>query len=174
MNKWFIALLAVFVLAACSNKEQDVNTKDTEQVIDNGTIGFEIMGDNIEEVTDIPEDEREAILKAFDEYIASFNSKDIDRYVNTLAKDPQGFTIEDDKAEAELAFEQYDITKTPSDVTIVKYSENEAQVYSNIVTDLTENATGTELSDEGRQVTVFVKEEGQWKVTSIYYIGNQS
>ncbi|RKJ32086.1 DUF3225 domain-containing protein, partial [Butyricicoccus sp. 1XD8-22] len=111
MNKWFIALLAVFVLAACSNKEQDVNTKDAEQVIDNGTIGFEIMGDNIEEVTDIPEEEKEAILKAFDEYIASFNSKDIDRYINTLSKDPQGFTIEDDKAEAELAFEQYDITK---------------------------------------------------------------
>ncbi len=93
--------------------------------------------------------------------------------MNTLSKNPQGFSVEDDLAAAEMVFDQYDITKTASDITIVKYSEKEAQVYSNIVTDMTEIASGTELKDEGRQVTVFVKEDGKWKVTRIAYIGNQ-
>ena len=32
--------------------------------------------------------------------------------------------------------------------------------------------TGAELAGVGRQVTVFVKED-DWKVSSIYYIGNE-
>ncbi|CAM5191160.1 SnoaL-like protein OS=Ureibacillus acetophenoni OX=614649 GN=SAMN05877842_101174 PE=4 SV=1 [Ureibacillus acetophenoni] len=174
MNKWLIAVFAVFLLAACNDKEeQNVNLAETEQVIEEGTVGFEIMGDNIEEVAGVPTEEKEAIIAAFDEYIASFNAKDIDRYVNTLSNNPQGFEVEEDMLVAEKIFEQYEISKVASDVTIVKYSENEAQVYSNILTDMTEIASGTELQDEGRQVTVFVKENGNWKVTSIYYIGNQ-
>lgn len=174
MNKWLIAVFAVFLLAACNDKEeQNVNLAETEQVIEEGTVGFEIMGDNIEEVAGVPTEEKEAIIAAFDEYIASFNAKDIDRYVKTLSNNPQGFEVEEDMLVAEKIFEQYEISKVASDVTIVEYSENEAQVYSNILTDMTEIASGTELQDEGRQVTVFVKENGNWKVTSIYYIGNQ-
>jgi len=174
MNKWLIAVFAVFLLAACNDKEeQNVNLAETEQIIEEGTVGFEIMGDNIEEVAGVPTEEKEAIIAAFDEYIASFNAKDIDRYVKTLSNNPQGFEVEEDMLVAEKIFEQYEISKVASDVTIVEYSENEAQVYSNILTDMTEIASGTELQDEGRQVTVFVKENGNWKVTSIYYIGNQ-
>ncbi len=39
---------------------------------------------------------------------------------------------------------------------------------------MTEIKTNTELTSSGRQVTVFVKEDGAWKVTSVYYIGNES
>ncbi|HWL26686.1 MAG TPA: DUF3225 domain-containing protein [Ureibacillus sp.] len=174
MNKWLIAVFAVFLLAACSDKEQQVNVKEHEKSIEEGTVGFEVMGENIEEATGIPADEKESIKNSFEEYIDSFNVKDIDRYVSTLSKNPQGFSVEEDKAAAETIFEQYDITKTASDVTIVKYDKNEAQVYANILTEMTELASGTELKDGGRQVTVFVKEDGDWKVTSIYYIGNQN
>lgn len=173
MNKWLIAVFAVFLLTACNDKDEKVSLAETEQIIEEGTVGFEIMGDDIEEVAGVPTEEKEAIIAAFDEYIASFNAKDIDRYVKTLSNNPQGFEVEEDMMVAEKIFEQYDISKVASDVTIVKYSENEAQVYSNILTDMTEIASGTELQDEGRQVTVFVKENGNWKVTSIYYIGNQ-
>lgn len=173
MSKWLIAVFAVFMLAACSDKEEQVNLAENEQIIEEGTVGFEIMGETIEEASGVPAEEKESIISSFEEYIASFNAKDIDRYVNTLSKNPQGFSIEDDQEAAKMAFEQYDITKTASDITIVKYNENEAQVYANIVTDMTELASGTELQDEGRQVTVLVKEDNAWKVTSIYYIGNQ-
>ena len=173
MSKFLIAVVAVFLLAACGNKEQQVNLAENEQFIEEGTVGFEVMGESIEEAAGVPAEEKESIISSFEEYIASFNSKDLDRYVNTLSKNPQGFSIEEDQAAAKMIFEQYDITKTASDITIVKYNENEAQVYSNIVTDMTEIASGTELQDEGRQVTVFVKENDGWKVTSIYYIGNQ-
>nr|WP_106783708.1 nuclear transport factor 2 family protein [Lysinibacillus timonensis] len=174
MNKMIIALLAAILLTACGNKEQEVNMKETEQIIEEGTVGFEVMGENIEEAADVPSEEKKAIISVFDEYIASFNSKDIDRYVATLSKNPQGFSIEEDKAAAEAAFEQYDIKKTPSEITIVKYSDEQAQVYANVLTETKEIASGNEFSDEGRQVTVLVKEDGEWKVTSIYYIGNQS
>jgi hypothetical protein len=172
MYKLCIAVFAVFMLTACGNNEQD--QVNNAQIIEEGTVGFEVLGGNIEEVTGIPTEEKEAILTAFEEYISSFNSKDIDRYVKTLSENPQGFSIEDDKTAAQTAFEQYNITKTPSEITIVKYNEQEAQVYSNMITDLMEVASGNELQDAGRQVTVFVKENGEWKVTSIYYIGNQS
>ena len=54
----------------------------------------------------------------------------------------------------------------------MKYSEDEAQVFSNLKTETKELETGAEMSGVGRQVTVFVKED-QWKVSSIYYIGNE-
>ncbi len=173
MYKYFVAVFAVFMLTACSNNNEEVNLEDNAKIIEEGTVGFEMLGDSIEEASGVPAEEKEAIIAAFEEYIESFNSKDINRYVETLSKNPQGFSIEEDKETAKMAFEQYDITKTATDTTIVKYNEKEAQVYSNLVTDLTEIATGAELTDDGRQVTVFVKEDGEWKVTSIYYIGNK-
>ena len=56
-------------------------------------------------------------------------------------------------------------------MTIVKYNEEEAQVFANLNIEMTEEATNTEVSSQGRQVTVFVKEDDAWKVSSVYYIG---
>ena len=178
MKNWLIAVMAVIAmltLAACGDKKEEVlDPAETKEIIDEGTVGFEVLGDKVEEVTDIPDEDKKAILAAFDEYIASFNAKDINRYTNTLSKDPQGFDYEEDILAVETAFKNYDVKKTASDVTIVKYSDEEAQVFSNLVTDTTEFATGSQLSNTGRQVTVFDKEDGAWKVSSIYYIGNES
>ena len=58
-------------------------------------------------------------------------------------------------------------------MTIVKYNEKdaEAQVFANLKIEMIEEATNTEVSSQGRQVTVFVKEDDAWKVSSVYYIG---
>lgn len=69
-------------------------------------------------------------------------------------------------------FNQYDVKRTAEDITIVKYSDDEAQVFSNLTTETKEIDTGAELSGVGRQVTVLKKEDG-WKVSSIYYIGSE-
>lgn len=45
-------------------------------------------------------------------------------------------------------------------------------MFSNLKTETKEIKTGAELSGVGRQVTVFMKEDG-WKVSSIYYIGSE-
>ncbi|SOB90990.1 SnoaL-like protein [Ureibacillus xyleni] len=172
MKKWLWLVVAAFMLTACSDNKEETQKEDVAN--DDNTIGFEVMGDEVEKAPDIPKDQEEQILAAFDEYIQSFNSKDIDRYVQTLSKNPQGFNYEEDLAAAKKAFEQYNIERTPSDVTIVKYSKEEAQVFANLDIQMTELETDVELTSSGRQVTVFVKENDAWKVTSVYYIGNDS
>ncbi len=177
--------LALFVLTACNNTEDSKNEESNTEV--NNTedlaasteeteneIGFEVLGDEIEQAINVPEEEQAAILAAFDEYIAAFNAKDIDRYTQTLSNNPKGFEYEEDVNAAKQAFAQYNIERTAKDTTIVKYSEEEAQVFANLDIQMTEIETNAELASSGRQVTVFVKEDEAWKVTSVYYIGNNS
>jgi len=175
MKKWLMLALALFLLTACNNTE-DSKTEDTSanKSESENAVGFEVLGNDIEEATNVPEDEQKAILAAFDEYISAFNEADIDRYIQTLSKNPKGFEYEEDVEAAKQAFKQYDINRTATDTTIVKYSEKEAQVFANLDIQMTELETNVELASSGRQVTVFVKEDGTWKVTSVYYIGNDS
>ncbi|MEK4424120.1 nuclear transport factor 2 family protein [Solibacillus sp. FSL K6-1523] len=171
MKKWLIAVMALFVLTACGNNE-DATPKDVEKEIEEGTVGFEMLGNSIQEATGVPQQEKEKIIAAFDEYIKAFNEKDLERYKNIISKNAEGFQYEEDIQAVEKVFKQYDVNREAQDVTIVKYKENEAQVFSNLKTETKEIGTGVELAGVGRQVTVFVK-ENQWKVSSIYYIGNE-
>ncbi|RHW39945.1 nuclear transport factor 2 family protein [Lysinibacillus yapensis] len=173
MNKWIMLVAALFLLSACNDKDE-ANTNEQQVASNESTVGFEITGDEVVEAPDIPKEEQAAIVAAFNEYIDSFNSKDIDRYVETLSKHPQGFNVEEDVEAAKQAFEQYDIARSATDVTIVKYDEEEAQVFANLDIHMTEIETNAELASSGRQVTVFVKEDNDWKVTSVYYIGDES
>ena len=175
MKNWLMLALALFMLTACNDTE-DSKTENTPAPTEEseGAVGFEVLGEDVEEAENIPEEEHKAILAAFDEYIAAFNAKDIDRYIQTLSKNPKGFEYEDDINAAKQAFAEYDIERTAADTTIVKYSEEEAQVFANLDIQMTEIETDVELASSGRQVTVFVKEDDAWKVTSVYYIGNES
>lgn len=171
MKNWVVILVgAFFLLTACSDQSEDAASV---KVAEEKTVGFEMMGGNVEEATNVPAKEKEKIIAAFNEYIDSFNEKDIERYGEILSKNAQGFNYEEDIEYAKETFESYDIVREASDVTIVKYKENEAQVFSNIETVAKELASDVEHNKSGCQVTVFVKENGEWKVSSIYYIGNQ-
>ena len=170
MKKWFLMALALFMLTACNDKN-DVSLNEKDEV---ESIGFEVLDEKIQRAENIPIDEESAIIAAFNEYIEAFNAKDLDRYVETLSKNPQGFELDEDIETVQTAFNQYDIVRIPSDTTIVKYSEEEAQVFANLNIEMTEIETKAEYESNGRQVTVFVKEDGSWKVTSVYYIGNES
>ena len=171
MKKWLIVVMAMFVLAACGD-EKDASPEKLQKTIDEGTAGFEILGDTIQAATNVPEDEKNKIIAAFDEYIASFNEKDLERYKNIISKNAQGFKYEEDIQAVSEVFKQYDVRRIAEDITIVKYRDDEAQVFSNLTTETKEIETGAELAGVGRQVTVFVKED-DWKVSSIYYIGNE-
>lgn len=172
MKKWLIAVMAVFTPVACNDTEE-LNTDETADVIEQGTVGFEVSGGTVEEATGVPNDVKKDILAAFEEYMAAFKEKDIDRYAATLSPNASGFDYDDDIAEAATIFEQYEIQRTAEDVTIIKYSEQEVQVFAHVAIEMTQLETGAELSDKGRQVTVFVKEDESWKISSIYYIGNE-
>lgn len=172
MKKCLLAVVTslLLVLTACGDKENQTN-KEVENK-DDDLVGFEMLGESIEEAANVPQDEKERIVAVFNEYINSFNDEDIDRYAMTLSQNAKGFDYEKDLQEAEKQFSQYKINRQAEDVTIVKYNENEAQVYANLKIAMIEESTGTDLKSEGRQVTVFVKEDDAWKVSSVYYIGN--
>lgn len=172
MKKWLIAVMALFVLTACGNEEKSVSPEKLDKTNEDETIGFEILGDSIQEAANVPEEEKTKILSAFESYITAFNEKDLERYKEIISKNAKGFKYEDDIQAVTAAFEQYDVNRIADDVTIVKYENDEAQVFSNLTTETKEIETGTELAGVGRQVTVFVKED-EWKVSSIYYIGNE-
>ena len=170
MQKWIIVAVASFLLCACNDKEELTSNKQSET----GTVGFEVMDGEIIEIENIPEDEKKSILTAFDEYIASFNTKDINRYINTLSKNPHGFELEEEIETVKSVFKQYDIERVASNTTIVRYSENEAQVYANLNIEMKELKSNAMYLNSGRQVTVFVKEDGSWKVTRVSYMGDES
>lgn len=60
MKKWLVAVMALFVLAACGDNESNNNAspKELEKTIDDGTVGFEVLGDSIQEATNVPEEEK--------------------------------------------------------------------------------------------------------------------
>ncbi|MFJ7970413.1 DUF4440 domain-containing protein [Psychrobacillus sp. NPDC096389] len=180
-----IATLAL-LLAACSSTEDtnentgsvnDIAPTDTQKTTDHGAndkseVGFEMAGGNIEEATNVPAKEKEALLTAFDEYMQAFNDEDINRYMKTIAKNPEGFNYDDEKVVVEQTFNDYDTIRTADNTTIIKYDKTQAQVFANIHIALEQPDSGAKLEREGRQVTVFVKEDGKWLVTSVYFIGD--
>lgn len=181
----FMLLAVVLVLGACSKDEETPSTQgsanDGEATsgygsIDHGVedkeVGFNMMGGTIEEAADVPAEEKTQILEVFNTYIDAFNAKDIDGYIDTLSEHTESFDKMQERADLEEAFSQFDIQREVSDVTIVKYDDSEAQVFSNLNTSMKQSSTGLEANPSGRQVTVLSKEEGKWKVSSIHYIGD--
>lgn len=175
LKRNIFALLTLLLLTACSNKEEDLSAEERQKVIEDGTVGFEMADGIIEKAENIPPEEEKAILAAFDEYVEALNEEDIDRYMKIISKDPKGFDLEEDKKMVIEAFEKNDVQREVKDTVVTKYSENEAQVYTNMTARLLEIETNAQLEDTRRQVTVFVKEDGDWKVTSIFaYSGDNS
>lgn len=183
-----ILAASLLALAACnSNEEQatnngsanDIAPSNIQSTLDHGakdksSVGFEMDGGNIEEATNVPKKEKTAIIAAFTQYMDTFNKEDIKEYMETISKNPEGFKYETEKTDVEAVFEEYDITRTAENITIIKYNENNAQVFANLNTALEQPGTGTKLDRDGRQVTVFVKEEGKWLITSVYFMIDSS
>ncbi|WP_391120304.1 nuclear transport factor 2 family protein [Psychrobacillus sp. L3] len=179
-----ILAATVLALAACnSNEDKATNAgsandnapSNAQSVTDHGAkdksqVGFEMAGGNIEEATNVPKKAKTAIIAAFNEYMDAFNEENIDRYMKIISKKPEGFNYETEKTDVQAAFKEYDITRTAENTTIIQYDENNAQVFANLKTNLVQPSTGAKLERNGRQVTVFVKEDGKWLVTSVYFM----
>ncbi|WP_339251421.1 nuclear transport factor 2 family protein [Sporosarcina sp. FSL W8-0480] len=182
----YTILALVLILAACSKKENSTggSVSDGETVggfgsidhgVDENKVGFNMLGGSIEEAANVPSAEKELIIKSFDTYMHAFNNQDIDEYMGVLSKNPKSFTIDEERVYIEGVFKEYALSREANDVTVVKYDEdaNEAQVFANLSTSMKQKSTGLETKRNGRQVTVFAKEDGEWKVTSVYYMEDQ-
>ncbi|WP_285396599.1 DUF3225 domain-containing protein [Lysinibacillus sp. fls2-241-R2A-57] len=174
LKKSFLAVFTLLMLTACGNKDEEMSAEDRAKTIEDGTVGFEMVGDNVEKATNVPAKEEKAILTAFDEYIAALNEEEIDRYMQTISKNPKGFKYDEEKVYATEVFNQFDSKREVKNVTIAKYNDEEAEVFANMKMHSLQLETNVEHESAGRQVTVFVKEDGGWKVTSVYYIGDDS
>lgn len=188
MKKIYLAigLGVLLVLGACSadkeNTSQHGSVDDGEAVNQNGAldhgvddkqVGFNMSGGTIEEASGVPAAEKERILEAFAVYIDAFNEKDIDKYMKTLSEHSDVFDLEEERAYMEEQFSEYDLNREADDITIVKYDEQEVQVFATLKTKIKQISTGLKFDQLGRQVTVFTKDDGDWKVTSIHYIGDE-
>ena len=93
--------------------------------------------------------------------------------MDTLSKHSKAFDLEEERSYMGEQFKEYDLNREVSDTTIVKYFENEAQVFANLKTSIKQISSGLKIDQNGRQVTVFTKDDGEWKVSSIHYIGEE-
>lgn len=187
MKKWLLATGLVLALAGCSdgsadtensNSVEDGNSTSENNAVEHGIkdqeVGFALDDDGeIIAAEDVPEEEQQRILDAYDEYIAAFNAEDLDRYMEIIASEPDGFDREEDREALSEAFETYDTTYTTSDETIVNYEEGRAEVFATIDVQMNEAGSSQGMTQSGRQVVVFKQEQGDWKVTSLHFIGNQ-
>lgn len=165
--RWVLLLAVLFVLGACSDQaKNEVEPEERE-----GEVGFSLTGDSIEEAENIPEDEKKAILEAFDIYITSFNDKNWEAYMEIISDESESFDKEEELEYIETFFVDYDLIREPSNITIVKYNEDEAQVFSTLAHQLKQLSSGLEKKEDARQVTVFTKEDDGWKVKSVHSIG---
>lgn len=185
MKKWLVAAGLAALLVGCSadeeaqtnsNSADDGNSSNENNAInhsmENDTVGFVMDDEGNTQQADVPEQEAEEILAAFNEYIAAFNSEDLERYGEVLSENPESFDKEEDLIALEKAFETYTTVYETADETIVKYEEGRAEVFANITVSTEEKSTGRSVEQGGRQVVVFHEEDGKWKVTSLHFIGN--
>lgn len=185
MKKIFvpISMSVLLLLGACSsdgeNSTGSGSVNDGEAANENGAIdhgvedkkvGFSLDGGVIEEASGVPAEEKEQILAVYKVYIDTLNEQDIDGYLNTLS--PEDYDFEEERAFMEEQFSEYELNREISNVTIVKYSDKEAQVFSNLNTSYKQVSTGLVTKQDGRQVTVFTKNGDDWKAASVHYIGD--
>lgn len=173
LRNWLLGLTTVIVLVGCSGEKGATKKENAEEVLEENAIGFEMANGVVEEVQNIPPEEKNEIMNAFNEYIDAFNAQNIERYMDTLSKEEKGFNLAEERKAAESAFNTYEIERIADDVKITRFSEKEANVYATLTINLVERETKAELTSVGRQVTVLTKESGEWKIASIYYIGNE-
>lgn len=185
MKKIWIAMGLALALAGCSSSEEpqqnsntveDGNAEAENNAIDHGIgeekVGFTLDDEGNAQAAEVPEAEKKAILAAYQEYIEAFNAEDLDRYMTVIAEEPAGFDREEDKIALSEAFAAFDSTYKTSNETIVKYEEGRAEVYAQIDVTMKDPNSDKSTEQSGRQVVVFVKEQNEWRVSALHFIGN--
>lgn len=154
------------------------NTETNEQAAksyvssDDEGVGFELNSDGkVDEDQTAPAEEKKAILAVFDEYIAAFNDKDIDRYAKTIADKPQGFDYKEEIDYTKQAFKDYDVKRTAKNITLKKYKDNYAEIFANIKTVVKQDSNS--FTQPLNQVTVMTKDNGKWGVSAVYVMGTK-
>ncbi|MBM7585777.1 ketosteroid isomerase-like protein [Bacillus pakistanensis] len=177
--------ISTLLLAGCGQEEKDAEKpKEEEKAVeenaeqDKGTkenSSNPLMDDpkSLQEVTDIPPEEKEALLATFDQYIRSFNTEDVDAYMETISKKPLNFKYDEEKKAVEKVFDQVDVNRKAENVKIISYHGKKADIYADLTAKTTDPKSGKEVEKSGKQVTVFNKTDEGWKVAAIFFLGDE-
>lgn len=158
-------------LQTIEKEQQDSKEESTQQEKqDVEKVGYSVVEGDVDEVEDIPQEDEMNILATFNEYIDAFNDQDLNRYKSILARNPEGFNLQEDLLNTKNIFENFDMKRTASNITITDYTGSRANVYADILVEVTQN--NSEVRDEGKQLTQLVKESSGWKITSLQAIGS--
>lgn len=167
-----LLLIGAFLLAACSNNDSSTDKKASDNKKQSQTTNDKVTTNttkpSLKEVQDIPEAEKKALLAITDQYIKAFNEKNLDAYMATISKNPTSFKYDEEKAYTKKVFDSMDVKMDPKKITVIGYKPNDANVYMELKTTVTEK--GDKLVKTSRQVNTYHKENGQWKLTSIMVI----
>ncbi|RIW39079.1 hypothetical protein D3H55_01625 [Bacillus salacetis] len=179
-KKFMIGLgVSSLLLAGCNNNEnadntdkpeentQEEQTEETANPFEEETAAILEEAKNMEEAKDIPEEEKQAILDAFNEYIESFNDEDVERYMATLSDTPVNFTLEEEEAAVNNVFDKLDVRRKASNVKIINYQGKKADVYAELEVTTKDPNSDREAATTGRQLTIFQKTDEGWKVSMI-------
>ncbi|KIL46607.1 hypothetical protein KP77_27340 [Jeotgalibacillus alimentarius] len=188
MNKLFKTTLAAgllaVVLAGCSDEEstdtnansaddgltgegQETHAPDSSTQSEEGIV-FDEEG-NVESA-EVPAEAKEEIMAVFDQYIETFNNKDLEGYMDLLLFGEDYYNEEEEREALEEVFTQFDVQREVVEQTISGYEEGSAEVFSNMELTTTDPASGAEVTRSGRQVTIMKEVEGEWKIASIQFI----
>jgi ketosteroid isomerase-like protein len=153
-------LVGMTLLTACNNEGTEPSVKETDKA------KTTLPAPPIEEA-DIPEEEKTALLAVFQQHIDAFNAEDVERYMDTISKKPLSFDYDEEKVYVQNVFDDYDITLNPQHVTIIEYTNNKASIFAEMHT-VTKDDAGNEIEDVARQVTMFRKDDGEWKIVTTF------
>ncbi len=164
------------LLAGCNNNEgaddtdkPEENTEEQaeETPAEDQTSALLEETSELEEAEDVPEEEKQAILDAYNEYIESFNAEDVERYMATLSETPVNFELEKEEEAVNNVFSKLDVRREASNVKIVNYSSKKADVYSDLEVVTSDPESDREATTTGKQLTIFQKTDDGWKVSMI-------
>ena len=127
----------------------------------------------LEEVKDIPEEDKTAITNAFNQYIDAFNKEDLDSYMSVISKSPVNFKYEDEERYVKQIFDQVDSRRTVNNMKIINYAGKKADVYAELEATTKDPDSGKEATRSGKQVTVFHKQDDGWKVSAIFFLASE-
>ncbi|WP_456273233.1 hypothetical protein [Bacillus sp. AK031] len=186
-KKFMIGLgVSSLLLAGCNNNEGTSNENQPEENAQEQTEeqpevnpleeqNAKILKDAgaLEEAENIPEEEKQAILDAFNKYIESFNEENVEEYLSTLSETPVNFTIEDEEEAVNNVFQKLDVRREASNVKIINFQGKKADVYAELDVTTKDPNSDRQAETSGKQLTIFQKTDDGWKVSMITALLNE-
>ncbi|RLQ96806.1 Cif family virulence factor [Falsibacillus albus] len=176
-------------VSACSQKDEkkssepknsvDQNQPDAKTKTDTGASDqdqAQTSAPPIKEAKNISKEDSLALQKVMDKYFQAFNSEDIDAYMSIISKHPKSFDYDSEKKYTKNTFDHMDVRLNPKSIIIMDYDKKkqEANVFSEIETTVTDPQTGQSAKSLTRQINTFHKEDGGWKIIATSVMQDKS